>query len=75
VLFCTRKIDENLQWLASDYGETHESHHKAMKMRETIGSLSIERIFEIGLHEFLQDYMLENQALASQIESDYRFTS
>ena len=75
VLFCTRKIDENLQWLASDYGETHECHHMAAKMREQIANLSIERIFELGLHEFLQDYMLENQALASQIESDYRFVS
>ncbi|MGD9811458.1 MAG: alpha-E domain-containing protein [Sphingobium sp.] len=73
VLFCARKIDENLQWLARDYGETLDSQKIAAEMVSRIEATTIEQMFETGLHEFLQQFQIENQALASQIEKDYRF--
>jgi uncharacterized alpha-E superfamily protein len=34
---------------------------------------SIEAIFDSGLHEFLNDFIRDNGALAAQIEQDFRF--
>lgn len=73
VLFCVRKIHENLGWLATDYGETLPSQQCAGEMLRKIETATIEQIIEVGLHEFLQHFMTENQALASLIEKDYRF--
>ena len=74
IIFCIRKIDENLRWLARDYGETRGSQKIAELLLDHIEQASIERIFESGLHEFLQAFMIENGKLAEQIETDYRFT-
>lgn len=73
VRFCMRKIDENLGWLERNYGERRASQQCAAEMVRQIEDTSIERIFDTGLHEFLQHIQIENQALASVIESDYRF--
>lgn len=73
-LFCARKINDNLTLIARSYGEDQPCLELAGAMMRRIEGLSIDRIFEIGLHEFLQDFMIENQALAAQIEKDYRFT-
>ena len=34
---------------------------------------SIDEIFESGLHEFIQDFIRDNNVLGRQIERDYRF--
>ena len=35
---------------------------------------SIEEIFDNGLHEFIGGFLARNQAIAAQIQRDYRFT-
>jgi uncharacterized alpha-E superfamily protein len=46
-------------------------------MAETIRdrhlSRPIEKIFESGLHEFILEFIRDNNALGRQIENDYRF--
>lgn len=74
VTFCVRKMCENLDWLERAYGVHCPSQAMAGQMLQHIEATSIERIFETGLHEFLQGFMQENQRLAEQIEQDYRFT-
>jgi len=74
ILFCIRKIEENLHWLEREYGETCGSQQLARQVLDGIEQASIEKIFETGLHEFLQGFMVENRALAEQIDTDYRFT-
>lgn len=73
ILFCIRKIDENLRWLEREYRETLGSQKMSEQILTHIEHASIERIFESGLHEFLQAFMAENGKLADQIETDYRF--
>ncbi|MEZ5655796.1 MAG: alpha-E domain-containing protein [Sphingobium sp.] len=74
ILFCTRKIHENLKWIARDYGEDLASQSESGALVARMEDMSVDKIFDMGLHEFLQDFMTENQAVASQIEKDYRFT-
>ena len=73
VAFCVGKIADNLMWLERAYGVRHPSQDRSAEMITSIQSHSIERIFETGMHEFLQGFMVANRALAHQIEKDYRF--
>jgi len=73
VVFCASKIEDNLGWIAQEYGAEMPSQLRSRDMLRSIEALSIQKIFEAGLHEFLQDFMSENHALADQIERDYRF--
>jgi len=74
ITFCIRKIHENLYWLEKEYGERLASQNLSQQLLEQIEHASIERIFEGGLHEFLQSFTIQNQQLAQQIETDYRFS-
>ena len=40
-----------------------------------ISDLTIEDIFDMGLHEFLVEFMRGNSAIANAISEDYRFLS
>ena len=72
--FCYQKIGANLEYLERDYGVRLPSHDMAEAICQDLGHASIQRIFETGLHEFLQGFLRRNAELARQIETDYRFT-
>lgn len=71
--FCYGKISENLGFLADDYGTRHPSHDMADALRTRLNGRTIDSIFESGLHEFIEDFIRDNNALGQQIERDYRF--
>jgi uncharacterized alpha-E superfamily protein len=71
--FCHGKISENLGYLAADYGARHPCHDMADAVRERLDRQSIDAIFESGLHEFIEDFIRNNNALGLRIECDYRF--
>lgn len=71
--FCYKKIGDNLEYLRRDYGIRQPSHDLAERLCLRLEQLSIEDIFEEGLHQFLQDFLRCNTELAHQIERDYRF--
>ena len=73
LVFCYTKIVDNLSYLAEDYGARHDCHAKAEEVLARLRGNSIETIFEQGLHEFLEEFIRDNNALAGQIEQDYRF--
>ena len=72
--FCYTKIEQNLGYLANEYGEEQSCHRLAEALRRRVTGRSIATIFEQGLHEFLSGCIVETNALARQIETDYRFT-
>ena len=71
--FCHSALREDLAALARIHG--HEGASNAL-MRESgthISGLTIEDIFDMGLHEFLLEFMSANGAIAEAIADDYRF--
>jgi uncharacterized alpha-E superfamily protein len=71
--FCSKKISESLGHLADNYGTRVASHDLSDSLHQEIANLSIETIFENGLHEFLSDFIIRNNKLGQQIERDFRF--
>jgi len=72
--FCYAKIGDNLKYLETDYGIRLPSHDLSDSICKELQQATIESIFEQGLHQFLENFQRRNQALAAQIEQDYRFT-
>ncbi|TMV11575.1 alpha-E domain-containing protein [Arenibacterium halophilum] len=71
--FCTSQIVSNLRYVAEDYGNTYECNRKAEKLHSRLMNRDIESIFEEGLHEFIDAFIGDNNALGRQIEEDFRF--
>ena len=71
--FCYDMITEYLKRLELEYGWSAPSHELAIRQENQLSGLTIARVFENGLHEFLTGFMAQNGAFSSQIEADYRF--
>ncbi|MGA9573487.1 MAG: alpha-E domain-containing protein [Lysobacterales bacterium] len=71
--FCSHKIMNNLGYLEREYGAENESCRMAKTYFQKLQESNIEDVFENGLHEFVGEFLIENGALAMQIEHDYRF--
>lgn len=68
---CYRMLVEHLDLIADSYGRRGESQRLASKMRAKLGSADIERIFASGLHEFIQGFIAENNALGAALSEQY----
>jgi uncharacterized alpha-E superfamily protein len=71
--FCYRNIAESLNFLATEYGQRHGCHDIVETTLGKIKGNTIEHIFDIGLHEFLSEFIVENNRLGNEIARDYRF--
>ena len=71
--FCYRFIAEHLEFLAKAYGVRHPSHATAAQTLEKLKVGSIKNIFDAGLHEFLVEFIRDNNRLGNEIAQDFRF--
>ena len=71
--YCYRNIVENLDFLAKDYGGQEKCQLSAGTTLSRLGTLGIDAIMELGLHEFLSDFIAQNNKLGSQIADVYNF--
>ena len=73
LVYCVDKLTHNLRALCPDAGCAPPSLAMAEAMMTRLQGQSIEQVFQRGLHEFLVDFRECNDALAIQIEIDFRF--
>ncbi|MEM8729019.1 MAG: alpha-E domain-containing protein [Pseudomonadota bacterium] len=71
--FCYHKMQDNLNYLANDYGERKDCHKLCDQIVHKFDNSTIDQIFEYGLHEFVTEFLAESHTLGRQIERDYRF--
>jgi uncharacterized alpha-E superfamily protein len=71
--FCYRFIAEHLEFLAGAYGVRHTCHATAEQTVEKLRVGSIKQIFDDGLHEFLVEFIRDNNRLGNEIAQDFRF--
>tara|TARA_R110002124_G_scaffold150337_3_gene316768 strand:+ start:4594 stop:5535 length:942 start_codon:yes stop_codon:yes gene_type:complete len=73
--FCYNKIVSNLGYLMSDYDARHPCHDHAEAIRERLRGKHVQEIFDQGLHQFIQDFIRDNNRLGHLIDEAYRFNS
>jgi uncharacterized alpha-E superfamily protein len=71
--FCYRNIAESLSYLATEYGARFGCHDTVETTLAKLRVGSIKDIFDRGLHEFLVEFIGDNNRLGAQIAEEYRF--
>lgn len=71
--FCRSELREELAALARLHGSDGHANELMRESDILINHLSVDDVFEQGLHEFLIDFMSRNAAIANAIAQDYRF--
>jgi uncharacterized alpha-E superfamily protein len=71
--FTSGVIEENLSYLAKDYGERLACHDLIDAQLTKLRNHTIGSIFDEGLHQFISAFIRDNNSIGAQIEQDYRF--
>jgi uncharacterized alpha-E superfamily protein len=71
--FCYHNILESLDFLTENYGTRHPCHETASRTAARLRTGTIKDVFDAGLHEFLADFIRDNNRLGDAIAADYRF--
>jgi uncharacterized alpha-E superfamily protein len=73
LVFSYNWINLALEGLAALYGQRYACHELATETHQRLKIGSMDRIFQSGLHEFLQDFMAANNRLSGVIADTYNF--
>ena len=71
--FCYRNLTQHLGYLAENYEESPKCLELAKNTLTRLTESSIRDVFDIGLHEFLADFIRDNNQLGEEIAAHYRF--
>ena len=71
---CYDELTQALNDLGTLYGERHDCHATVNATRDVLLEGDIQKIFQTGLHEFVQDFISRNNKLGSDISRSYHFT-
>ena len=71
--FCIDNLRFNLGSLAGQYGHECSASEHLRELGSRFHDITIEAVFDQGLHQFIQDFIATNQRAAQAIEHDYRF--
>ncbi|WP_072370667.1 alpha-E domain-containing protein [Hyphomicrobium sp. NDB2Meth4] len=70
---CYDEINIALSDLANLYGERSVCHETAAGTRNLLSSGNIDDIFQSGLHEFIEDFIIRNNRLGNDVAEVYHF--
>jgi uncharacterized alpha-E superfamily protein len=73
--FSYATMRENLSALARVHGHEGPAHELMRLADQQLTGKPIQEIFDHGLHEFLRQFIVSNQAVALAIAEQYRFTA
>ncbi|TXH85311.1 MAG: hypothetical protein E6Q77_00715 [Rhizobium sp.] len=71
--YCYDKIVSNMGYLSGEYETRLTANDTAEAIRHSLQKLTIKRIMDQGLHEFLEDFVARNNKLGAEISDGYRF--
>ena len=75
LISCYEEILDNLKFIAEGHDVSYPSIDQAEEIMDNFKNSSIDIIFESGLHEFIRDFLQDNNSLSEQIQKDFRFYS
>ena len=71
--YCVAKLQSNLGYLARSYDQTPQCVELADGIAEAYLNTEVTAIFDMGLHEFIQEFLGQLSRLGGQIQADFRF--
>jgi uncharacterized alpha-E superfamily protein len=71
---CYDEINMSLNDIAELYGAKPACHETASATRRLLARGNIDNIFQSGLHEFIEDFIVRNNRLGNEVAEAYHFT-
>ena len=71
--YCYDEIVSNLGYLAREYGERNAANETAEKTMSSLRNHSIKDVMDQGLHEYIENFISDNNRLGQEISDGYRF--
>lgn len=71
LISCYKSLNEHLDHLADAYGRQGPAQRQARSTLSKLSQAEINDVFQSGLHEFLTDFIADNNALGSAISQQY----
>jgi uncharacterized alpha-E superfamily protein len=71
--YCYQNISESLSYLEKDYNTRHCCHDTLDQTLAKLKVNSIKDIFDAGLHEFLVEFIRDNNRLGDEVAQNFRF--
>jgi uncharacterized alpha-E superfamily protein len=73
LIFSLDKIMSNMSGLALEYGHEAPSHELVRDRCAKLHQTDIESVFEMGLHEFLTEFIADTRGIGNAIAADFKF--
>jgi uncharacterized alpha-E superfamily protein len=73
LISCYESVVRYLDRLATSHGRQGPAQRNARSTFARLGNLSMESVFQSGLHEFIQEFIVENSRLGTLISEQYLF--
>ena len=73
LISCYESIVQNLDRLGKSHGHQGQAQRHARTIFAKLGNLSMESVFQSGLHEFIQEFICDNNRLAMLVSEQYLF--
>jgi uncharacterized alpha-E superfamily protein len=70
---CYDEINSALDDLGELYGAKPMCHGTASATRRLLAEGNIDKIFQSGLHEFIEDFIVRNNRLGAEVAEAYHF--
>jgi uncharacterized alpha-E superfamily protein len=71
---CYDEINMSLNDIGELYGAKPVCHETASATRRLLARGNIDNIFQSGLHEFIEDFIVRNNRLGNEVAEAYHFT-
>jgi uncharacterized alpha-E superfamily protein len=68
---CYENLVQNLDRIANSYGRQGNAQRQARAVHARLQNSRIEEIFRTGLHEFIDDFVEDNNRLGTAIAQQY----
>jgi uncharacterized alpha-E superfamily protein len=74
LLYCHSQLGEHLTQLSRRYGTRSQSLSRTNILIARLADSTADDIFQVGLHEFLTDFIRQNSELSESLAADFHFS-
>ena len=73
LIYCAQYVEENLATLSKFYGQRQACNEAAAQLRAMVENTSMDKIFSLGLHDFLTEFMARADHVSDTLSESYNF--
>jgi uncharacterized alpha-E superfamily protein len=73
LVYCAQYVEDNLTTLSKFYGESQSCNEAARQLRAMVENTDMDKIFGLGLHDFLTEFMARADHVSNTLSESYNF--